>query len=239
MEGKELNNDDDHLKSGSDENTNEESDDFGLPEAPFDDQKEETSEESEAYSFSTGDSSETEEGTEKFDKSEAISSYTEESGSPVGLIVTLIIIGVVAIVVAAYFLFFNKDKEEQVVVEEPVPAVVDSTLLETPVEEPVVEEEPVEEEPEPAMADVGEYLTISEKTGRYYVVIGSFIDADLAEDYAKKLAKDGVNTTILSPEGKGFHRLALEEDYGSFADASMQLETFRGNYGPEVWVLKY
>ena len=238
MEGKEHYNEDDQLKSGSDENKSEESDDFGLPEAPFDDQKEDTSEESDSYSFSTGDSSDDKIDTDKFDKSEAISSYKEESGSPVGLIVTLIIIGVIAIVVAAYFLFLKKDKVEPVMVEEPVPAVVDSTLLETPVEEPVVEE-PVEPEPGPEITPGGEYQKISEKTGRYYIIIGSFIDVDLAEDYAKKLAKNGVGSTILSPAGRGFHRLALGENYGSFADASMQLGSIKGNYGPEVWVLKY
>jgi len=72
-----------------------------------------------------------------------------------------------------------------------------------------------------------------------YIIIGSFIDVDLAEDYAKKLAKNGVGSTILSPAGRGFHRLALGENYGSFADASMQLGSIKGNYGPEVWVLKY
>jgi len=235
MEGKELNNEDDQLKSGSDENTNEGSDDFGLPEAPFDDQKEENSGESESYDFSTGDS--------KYDDDDSDRSYVtdtsddEESRAPVGLIVTLVIIGVIAIGIAAYFLFFKKDKEP-VVQEKPTPAVVDSTLLETPVEEPVVEPEPVVES-EPAMPDPGDYQILSAKTGSYYVVIGSFVDSDLAEDYAKKLSADGVGTTILSPEGKGFFRLAVGNEYSSFADASMELETVKGNYGPEVWVYKY
>ena len=234
MEGKELNKDDDQLKSGSDESTNEGSDDFGLPEAPFDDQKEEISEETESYDFSTGDSIYEREDSDK--SYVADTSDDDESRTPVGLIVTLVLIGVIAIVIAAYFLFFKKDKEP-VVQEKPTPAVVDSTLLETPIEEPVVEEPEIE--PEPAIPEPGEYQVLTAKTGSYYVVIASFIDSDLAEDYAKKLSVNSVGSTILSPEGKGFFRLAIGREYSSFADASMEIETVRGNYGPEVWVFKY
>ena len=234
MEGKDLHNDDDQLKSGSDENANKESDDFGLPEAPFDDQKEETSEEPKTSNYSTGDQSDIVKNAIKSEReASANSSDNGKSKSPVGLIVTLILIGVVAVVVAAYFLFLKKDKEP-VVQEEPAPVAVDSTLLKIPVEEPVIEE-PVE----PETPDVGDYRTLTEKTGRYYVVIASFVDSDLAEDYAKKLVDDGVSSTILSPEGRGFYRLALVGDYGSFLDANMEVETVKGNYGPEVWVLKY
>ena len=112
---------------------------------------------------------------------------------------------------------------------------MDSTLLQAPVEEPVVEEpEPVVEEP-----TTGQIQTLTSKTGRYYIVIASFVDVDLASDYAKKLAANGVGSTILSPEGKGFHRLALSEEFNSFKDASMQIEDVKGNYGSEVWILKY
>lgn len=235
MEGKEKNKDDDKLNSGSDENTNEGSDDFGLPEAPFDDQKEENSEESESYDFSAGDST--------YDKEDSDHSYVtdtsdddDESRTPVGLIVTLVIIGVIAIVIAAYFIFFKNDKEP-IVQEKPTPAVVDSTLLETPIEEPVVEEPEIE--PEPVMPDPGDFQVVTAKTGSYFVVIASFVDSDLAEDYAKKLSTDGIGATILSPEGRGFHRLAIGGEYSSFADATMEIETVKGNYGPEVWIFKY
>lgn len=234
MEGKEINNDDDLLKSGSDKDKNEESDDFGLPETPFDDKSEEKGEEPESNSYSPGSISDSEKKAEALSKS----SHSEESKSPVGLIVTLIIIGVVAIVIAAYFLFLKKPKEPVIVEEEPAVEAVDSTLLQSPVEEPV-EKEPAIEETAVQEPIEGVYQTLTARTGRYYVIIGSFVDLDLATDYAKKLAANGVNSTILSPEGKGFHRLAIAGDFNSFSDASMQVEEVKGNYGPEVWVLKY
>ena len=88
-------------------------------------------------------------------------------------------------------------------------------------------------------AKTGTFTIITEATGRYYVVIESFVDSDMATDYGNKLAADGVGSTLLSPEGKRkFHRLTIG-DYDSFVDAQEEANKMKTEYGDDLWVLKY
>ena len=86
----------------------------------------------------------------------------------------------------------------------------------------------------------GTFSTISAPTGRYYVIVESFVDSDLAADYGNKLAAEGVSTTLLAPlEGKKkLHRLALG-DYGSFAEAQDAADKLKAEFGETLWVMKY
>lgn len=85
----------------------------------------------------------------------------------------------------------------------------------------------------------GSFETIPNRTGRYYVVVASAIDMDLATDYAKKLAQEGKNAKILAPKGNNkFHRVAVG-DYENLAGAQEDLSDFRSRYGNEVWVVKF
>ncbi len=81
--------------------------------------------------------------------------------------------------------------------------------------------------------------TISSPTGRYYVIVSSSVDGDLAMDYASKLAKEGVSVKVLKPpaDSKVYHRVAVA-DYGSSEQAENAKVSF-GTYGEGVWVLKY
>ncbi len=80
---------------------------------------------------------------------------------------------------------------------------------------------------------------VSGATDRYYVVISSSIDDDLAMDYAKKLAKDGNYVKVLEPYGshKPFYRVSLA-DYDTSDQAEAAKSSF-GEFATEVWVLKY
>lgn len=98
------------------------------------------------------------------------------------------------------------------------------------------EEARLAEEAEPK---IGTIETISSRTGRYYVVIASAIDEDLAMDHAKKLSKEGVSTTIIEPFGKSkFHRIAVE-NHDTWAAAEASATDLRSQYGDGVWVIKY
>ncbi|ELR70813.1 Mature parasite-infected erythrocyte surface antigen (MESA) or PfEMP2 [Fulvivirga imtechensis AK7] len=98
------------------------------------------------------------------------------------------------------------------------------------------EERRAEEEAEPK---VGTIETISSRTGRYYVVIASAIDEDLAMDHAKKLSANGVSTTIIEPFGKSkFHRIAIE-NHDTWASAQNAANDLKGEYGEGVWVIRY
>ncbi len=147
--------------------------------------------------------------------------------------IVLFIVLLVAVGAGSYFLFFHEAEEpvtaEYVPYEEPVV-----------VEEPIVEysEEPVVEYTDPTPV-VGTYENISQRTGRSYIVIGSFIDEDLALDEAKALANKGISSKLIRPYNKvRYYRLAVE-DHGSFSEAANNLENLKSTYGENIWVLKY
>jgi len=145
----------------------------------------------------------------------------------------ILFLGIIGTVV--YFVAFHKSAppQEQLVsdiVSEPEPE---------PEPEPV--EEVVEETPEVTSNTYDEVTTISSPTGRSYIIIGSFVDEDLARDFGEKLLlEQGVGTVIIEPFGKTslLHRVAVA-DYASFQEAMMEVENHRTTYGPETWVLKY
>ncbi|MTI20576.1 SPOR domain-containing protein [Fulvivirga sp. RKSG066] len=86
---------------------------------------------------------------------------------------------------------------------------------------------------------LGTIETISDRSGRYYVVISSALDGDLAMDYAKQKQKEGIATYIIEPFGKSkFHRIAVS-DFGSWEDAQAEANDLKGQYGDGVWVIKY
>ena len=85
----------------------------------------------------------------------------------------------------------------------------------------------------------GTITKLSTPQGHFYVVLASFIDDDLAEDYAKRLAKEGVNVTIIAPAaGKYFSRVVVEQE-DTFYDATEKANEAKATYGPNIWVLKY
>lgn len=90
-----------------------------------------------------------------------------------------------------------------------------------------------------AESTTGTIETISSRTGRYYVVIASGIDEDLAMDHAKKLSNNGISATIIEPFGNSkFHRIAIE-NRDTWAAAQSEANKLKSEYGDEVWVIKY
>jgi hypothetical protein len=87
---------------------------------------------------------------------------------------------------------------------------------------------------------VGVIESLTERTGKYYVVVASAIDDDLIMDYAQKLSKKGVSTKIIPPFRKTkFSRLAIDSK-DSYAEAQSAADAIKGgDYGNEVWVVKY
>lgn len=147
----------------------------------------------------------------------------------VGLVVLLAVAGF-----SVYYFIFN-DKPSQQLTSPPV-------AVQQPEPEPeIVEEAPVEEAwaPEVAAPKEGTVTAISATTGRYYVIVGSFIDGDMAGDYAKKLAAQGKEVTLIEPTGnKKFYRLGIA-DAGSFSEANAELDDLKNTFGQEIWILRY
>ncbi|MFQ3213894.1 MAG: hypothetical protein ACI9XJ_001045 [Marivirga sp.] len=167
----------------------------------------------------------------------------DEEGGPVGeyvppkessapIIITLSIIVIVACV-AVYFFFLRDVTPKEPIVQ---PSVKDTTtfVVEKPVEVQEVIEEPAAEIKVEALI-----TTLNTRSGRSYVIVGSFFDDDLAMDYAKQLRKKGTSTYIIPPFGKSkFTRVAVEET-SSFADASSKANKLSGQYKEQPWPLKY
>lgn len=80
---------------------------------------------------------------------------------------------------------------------------------------------------------------IDARTGRYYIIVSSSIDEDLAKDYAEKLAKEGNIAKIIRHETDQhiFYRISLA-DFDSKEQADAALPNFSG-YREDVWVLPY
>lgn len=85
----------------------------------------------------------------------------------------------------------------------------------------------------------GSIIKLTDRTGKYYVVVASAVDADLLMDYAKKLSAKGVSSKIIPPFGKSkFNRLAIG-DHDTFANAQSAADASKADYGDAVWVIKY
>ncbi len=115
----------------------------------------------------------------------------------------------------------------------------------TTIAEPEVSEEPevIEEEPE-ILEEEPETFTLTPiksraASPRYFVVVGSFIDEDMALDYSARLNRQNKNTYLVYPYGEiAFYRLAIGE-YATLAQAVEVLEEHQANYKENLWVLKY
>lgn len=153
-----------------------------------------------------------------------------DSGSSKAGIIIVILLVVVAAFLVYWFVFRKPTMKEKIALKPDTTAVHKTdTLAQAPVKTDTVAAKPA----------MGMIDTISERTGRYYVIISSSVDADLATDYAKKLAAKGVSCKLLGPvTDRKFHRLAVA-DFGTLNEANSKLEELKGMYGSECWVMKY
>ena len=80
---------------------------------------------------------------------------------------------------------------------------------------------------------------LSERTGKYYVVVSSNVDDDLIMDYANRLSKEGVSSKIIPPfRNVKFYRLTIGER-DSYAEAQAYADQMKSTYGDGLWVIKY
>ncbi len=92
---------------------------------------------------------------------------------------------------------------------------------------------------EPIAQEAGTVETVSDRTGRYHVVIASSFDGDLANDYADKLAKEGKSVKVLQPYGKKkFFRVAVASFDDLMAAEAHSIE-LKEEFGGDTWVTKY
>ncbi|MEP2024554.1 MAG: SPOR domain-containing protein [Reichenbachiella sp.] len=87
-----------------------------------------------------------------------------------------------------------------------------------------------------AQSAVGIVQTLSSSTGRFYVVVSSSIDGDLAMDYGNKLAAEGKSVKIIEPFGGArFYRVCLA-DYNTRDEALIAASSSEEQ---GAWVLEF
>ena len=258
---------DDELNKDEEDNINEADDSFGLPDLEFNELDEEAAEEestdSEAENVEdSGDSSEEEfppeeDADEPFneDESEVFDAVEEEAPKPAYVppkpesntpkIIAFLIIVVVATAGIWYFGFYRPKAaaEEKARIEAAdMKAKADALAAEKKREEERLAAEQLANEAadeDEQASQESAFTTISESTGRYYIVIESFVDSDMAADHGKDLATKGFSTALLSPQGKRkFHRLTVG-DFDTFVAAQEEANKLKAEFGEDLWVLKY
>ena len=102
---------------------------------------------------------------------------------------------------------------------------------------PEVKTDPPELESAPKA--IGAISEISQPLDKYYLIVASFLDNDLAFDYAEKLILSGSNVIIiLDFHVRYFTRVALLE-YETLDKANIGLDKYKDEFDDKLWVLKY
>ena len=85
----------------------------------------------------------------------------------------------------------------------------------------------------------GRKEVLSTRTGRYYVVVGSFLDGDFAEDFTNQLVSKGHDVRLLMPVGDIlYHRVAISES-PNYQEAVQDAERWKAEFGGSVWALRH
>jgi len=220
-------------------NTSPEDDDFGLPEGSFsplaEDDITKNEEENEVVApipVPMGDSPE-----ETSVETSVQEPQNEKSSSSGWVVILLLLLLVTASGIGFYLGWFAPSDGGQV--------AQDQGKTDESTEQPVISEAPSEVPELPSESEIPtEELKLTEITSkgdspRYFVVVGSFIDDDLAKDYSKKLNTDGFKTYLIHPYGDiDFYRLAVDEHPG-VAEALTVMERIQADFEENLWVLKY
>lgn len=205
-------------------NTNKKDDDFGLPEVNLNPLEEGLKPTSTPKKTTAPSSTKP---IPKMEENTNSSTENTELSNKNGLVAGIVIALIVLIGALVYYNFFYQ-KEEPVIVQQEAPKPAPA-----PVEPEPVIEEPIVEEVVPTL----EY--VQSRAGRYFVIVGSFIDDDLAADLAKKLMSEGTSCKIIYPFGnKLFYRLSVS-DFDNVQDALAHAESIQANFEEKLWVLKY
>lgn len=164
-------------------------------------------------------------------KQKAVDAVAQETGKNYSLLVMILVLA--GILVGGWFYYDRSSNgEQQAETKEPD--------LAEQVAEPLP---PVQEIIEVPAEEVETYtLTEIKSRGdniRYFLVVASFIDEDLAKDHAEKLHSNKMNTFLVYPYGEiAYYRLAIGQ-FESFALAAQEIDKVKANFKENLWVLKY
>ena len=153
-----------------------------------------------------------------------------------------------ATVIGIALLNMTKDPKPTIKMEQPllVEAEVKKEVKKEIIPEPVIEPEVIEPEvktdpPElkSVLQAIGAISVKGQPLDKYYLIVASFLDNDLAFDYAEKLILSGSNVIIIPPFSTSkLTRVALLE-YETLDKANIGLDKYKDEFDEQLWVLKY
>ena len=141
-----------------------------------------------------------------------------------------------------------------------IKAEVKKEIIPEPIIEEVIEPEVKADPPELESTPraIGAISEISQPLDKYYLIVASFLDNDLAFDYAKKLILSGSNVTIIPPFSTSkLTMVALKYEtfdnkiffiptrriYLKVVDdeiiSNIGLDKYKDEFDEQSWVLKY
>ncbi len=85
----------------------------------------------------------------------------------------------------------------------------------------------------------GAVSPLGSRTGNTYVIVGSFIDDDIANDFARNLSAQGKNPAIIPPFGGAIYYRVAIAGYPTLSQAQRNIDNHRSEFGQDVWLLKY
>ena len=127
------------------------------------------------------------------------------------------------------------------VIKAEVKKEVKKEIIPEPVIEEVIEPEVKTDPPELESAPkaIGAISVKGQPLDKYYLIVASFLDNDLAFDYAEKLILSESNVIIIPPFSTSkFTRVALLE-YETLDKVNIGLDKYKDEFDEQLWVLKY
>ena len=149
--------------------------------------------------------------------------YSSENKGSDYTAVWIISIILIASAVIVYFVFFKNPKKEDSELSTNQPTQVDTTAIRVDTTTTI------------PTTNSGN-TTITKKTGRYYIIVGSFEVQQNAIRYREKLASQGFDAKILQPSYKNVYRVTIA-DFTSFREASTKAQEVKSEY--ELWILRF
>ena len=131
--------------------------------------------------------------------------------------------------------------EQPLLVEAEVKKEVKKEIIPESVIEEVIEPEVKTDPPElkSVLQAIGAISVKGQPLDKYYLIVASFLDNDLAFDYAEKLILSGSNVIIIPPFSTSkLTRVALLE-YETLEKANIGLDKYKDEFDDKLWVLKY
>ncbi len=254
---------DEELNPQEQDNLNEADDSFGLPDLDYKPLEEEPSEEpvsepeedstveeeevqaettEDNYTSSYSDETEEEEEEEK----PALRYQMEEESSNAPKIIGGIVGVLVLAAVIWYFGFYGPQQKKIAEAEQAKQeeldykkAQEDKAALKKKQEADAAAAEAIPSTAQVEENSEAEVQILSERSGRYYIVLESFIDEDFAKDFGTKIAQEGTPSFLIPPYSKKKMQRVAIGGYDSMEEAKSGLNNLPEEYGTGKWILKY